>query len=331
MARALPRAAPRRAGCRATRSARQPSYGKPSAGSNDTFPAVRRSPWEFASERWPAALLVVAVTLGLTAAAAGASGTLYGSSNTGTTMGGPRVPELSTINIGTGAAALVGPLPFPGTGTTAGVTGIVCQPGATSAATAICYAQQADGGFHISRFDLSTGAAIGSPVYDGDSFSGLAYVGSTLYGTAILSGTLRTLNPTTGTSVDVGPTGAGDPISGLAWDGTTMYGIEGRSPSTGARLFTINLATGAATAIGNTGIKGAGSLQFGPDGNLYAGGDSNDGGHLYRVNKTTAAATLVGATGFPNLTGLALLPFPITPPPPPAVPTAITVTPEFTG
>ena len=97
----------------------------------------------------------------------------------------------------------------------------------------------------------------------------------------------------------------------------------------------MNLATGAATAIGNTGITAAGSLQFGPDGNLYAGGDSNDGGHIYRVNKTTAAATLVGASGFPDVTGLALLPFPITPAPAstpsPAAPTAITVTPRFTG
>ena len=190
---------------------------RPCADPADTFPALRRSPWEIAVARWLAVFLGVAVALELTAAAAGASGTLYGSSNTGTTRGGPRVPELTTINIGTGSATLVGPLPFPGTGTTAGVTEIVCQPGATSAATAVCYAQQADGGFHISQFDLSTGAAIGSPVFDGDSFAGLAYVGSTLYGTAIVSGTLRILNPETGTSVDVGPTGAGDPVSGLVW------------------------------------------------------------------------------------------------------------------
>ena len=76
-------------------------------------------------------------------------------------------------------------------------------------------------------------------------------------------------------------------------------------------------------------------LQFGPDGNLYAGGDNTDGGHLYRVNQTTGAATLVGASGFlpsAGLTGLALVTFPNpAPPTPPLAPAAITVTRSFTG
>jgi hypothetical protein len=276
--------------------------------------------------------VVAALVLVVAAQAAGAASTLYGSSNTGPSSA--RVPVLSTINIGTGSGTVVGPLPFPGPGPTGGVTEIVCQPGATSAATAICYAQASDGAFLISRFDLSTGAAIGAPVSDGDSFSGLAYVGSTLYGTAIVSRTLRTLNPVTGASVAIGPTGVSDPISGLAWDGTTLYGIEGGGgkPPVAANLYTINLTTGTATVVGNTGITGAGSLQFGPDGNLYAGGDSNDGGHLYRVNKTTGAATLVGPSGFPDLTGLALVTFPNPPSPTTTTaPVAITVTPRFTG
>jgi hypothetical protein len=102
--------------------------------------------------------------------------------------------------------------------------------------------------------------------------------------------------------------------------------------ATAANLYTINLTTGVATVVGSTGNTGAGSLQFGPDGNLYAGGDSNDGGHLYRVNKVTAAATLVGSSGFPDLTGLALATFPNPPPPAPApASVAVVVTPRFTG
>jgi hypothetical protein len=271
----------------------------------------------------------VAVMLGVSAGAAGAAGTLYGSANAGAPPG-QRNPTLVTINIGTGAATTVGPLPFQGLASSGGVTEIVCQPGATSPANAVCYAQRADGGFQIVRFDLTTGAAIGSPVNDGDSFAGLAYVGSTLYGAGIVSDNFVILDPTTGTSTVVGSLG-GVQISGLAWNGTTMYGIEGGSPAGGAHLFTINLSTGAATAIGNTGIHGLGSLQFGPDGNLYAGGDRHDGGHLYRIDKTTGAATLIGASGFLDLSGLALLVFPAPPPPPPAAPVAVTITPRFTG
>src|SRR5207302_8033583 len=70
-------------------------------------------------------------------------------------------------------------------------------------------------------------------------------------------------------------------------------------------LVTINLTTGAATTVGSVGFN-AGSLEFGPDGNLYAG--STDGaGNLYRIDKTNGAATLVGRTGFNNVTGLTLV------------------------
>ncbi len=99
---------------------------------------------------------------------------------------------------------------------------------------------------------------------------------------------------------------------GLAYDVTTgtMYGTTG-GPGDGtggtSNLVTINLSTGAATTIGSVGVN-AGSLEFGPDGNLYAGSaGKTGGGNLYRINKATGASTLVGATGFPTVTGLALV------------------------
>ncbi len=52
----------------------------------------------------------------------------------------------------------------------------------------------------------------------------------------------------------------------------------------------------------------AGSLQFGPDGNLYAGGTGPDAGNLFRINPATGASTLVGATGFDRVSGLTLVP-----------------------
>jgi len=53
--------------------------------------------------------------------------------------------------------------------------------------------------------------------------------------------------------------------------------------------------------------RSLGSLEFGPNGLLYAGGDSRDGGNLYVIDPTNGSATLVGATGFGSVTGLALV------------------------
>ncbi|MFQ5700651.1 MAG: hypothetical protein ACE5HU_02275, partial [Acidobacteriota bacterium] len=100
-------------------------------------------------------------------------------------------------------------------------------------------------------------------------------------------------------------TGLG-PISGLAFDEPSgiMYGIEG-GPGP-ADLVTIDLTKGKATVVGTTGIQ-AGSLQFGPDGSLFAGTTGFGGGKLYRIDPTSGAATLVGSTGFNRVTGLTLV------------------------
>ncbi len=283
--------------------------------------------------------LAASLVLVAAAQAAGAASTLYGSYNmpcglcTGTTA------TLAIVNVGTGSATTVGTLPFSNPVVLGpGVTEIVCQPNATSAATAICYAQSAGSTNLISQFNLSTGAAIGTPVSTGSfTFNGLAYVGSTLYGASSSNGGspfyLRTLNPVTGASTQIGTgTGITQPIVGLAWNGTTMYGISGNGS---AHLYTINLTTGLATLVGATGFR-AGSLQFGPDGNLYEGGDASNHGNLYQVNQTTGVATLIGPSGYPTgdfgpgLTGLALVTF-STPAPPPPPPVAITMTPSFTA
>jgi len=217
---------------------------------------------------------------------------LYGGS------GGSGTGELFRINTSTGAGTRVGALPF-------GVTEIEYDPG-----TGRAWAQSEDGDFTIQQFDMATGAGIGSPIDDAAAFNGLEYIGATLYGTAITgSGNpsdLRTLNPVTGASVSIGPTGLG-PISGLAYRGGVLYGVTGGSNP--ASLVTINVTTGVATVIGALGIPtgGAGGLQFGPDGRLYAGGNRANGGNLYVVNTTTGSATLIGPTGFPSVHGLTLV------------------------
>jgi hypothetical protein len=229
--------------------------------------------------------------------------------------------QLFSVNLITGAGTLignipVGTLPAPLNGTTEIVY---------NNSTRRAFSQFNDGNFAGQEFNINTGAAIGSSISNGGSYDGLEWVGSTLYGAVITSSggqsQLKTLNPFAGTSTLIGSTGIG-PIDGLAYDQTTgiMYGTTGGSKSS-SNLVTINLATGAATVIGSVGFN-AGSLEFGPDGNLYAGSVGGTG-NLYRINKATGASTLVGDTGFTNVTGLALVT--AVPPPPTPTPTPKTI------
>ena len=211
--------------------------------------------------------------------------TLYGANTSG---------NLFTININTAASTLVGALP------TAPSTEIEFDP-----LTGRAFSQVGGFEFYGHEFDLSSGTGIGGQIPNAHTFTGLEWVGSTLYGTSIDvqlgPSSLRILDPWTGTSTVIGLTGVG-PISGLAYNAASgvMYGIEGGNGP--YRLMTINLATGVATSIGDTGINKPGSLEYGPDGLLYTGDAS---GQLFRLNPATGASTLVGSTGFGTISGLA--------------------------
>lgn len=186
-----------------------------------------------------------------------------------------------------------------------GSTEIECNVGAT------CYSQGRDGSFEIERVSLSPPSLLSPPVSDGAGFNGLEFVNGTLYGAGIptpcVDATLYILNPVTGTTSAIGPVGTGRPMSGLAFNPATniMYGVDGCGFAGNSRLHTVNLTTGVATLIGSTGKK-LGSLEFGPDGKLYAGGDKSDGGNIYRIDTATGAATFVIASGLESVTGLAL-------------------------
>jgi extracellular elastinolytic metalloproteinase len=226
-------------------------------------------------------------------------GAVMGHVGPGATLyGGTRFAELFTIDLATGIGSFVGFLPGPGS------TEIEYDN-----LTGTAFSQFPDGNFAGQAFDINTGAATGVVIADGASFNGLEYVGSTLYGTVIFfpggPSSLYTLDPTTGASGFIGDTGFG-PIAGLAYDPVAgvMYGITG-GPGADAQLLTIDLATGAATVVGPTGLQ-AGSLQFGPDGALYAGGTGVSSGELWRIDQATGTGTLVGLTGFGPVTGLTL-------------------------
>jgi hypothetical protein len=115
-------------------------------------------------------------------------------------------------------------------------------------------------------------------------------------------------------------------IYGLAWDPKSLilFGVgegvsvptspEGAAPS---NLYRIDPLTGGSTLLAPLALAAqpdseitpvsAGSLQFGPDGELYAGGVGGaDWGLLLRVDPYTGLTTPVGPTGFSDISGLTL-------------------------
>ena len=247
--------------------------------------------------RFTAAFAIVLMSLGGGAGYSQATGILYGSDQFG---------NLFTVNTTTGEGTRVGPP------STLGLE--CCTEIEYDALTGQAYAQDRNGNNLITPFDIHTGVLSGAPVNDGGAFAGLEFVGSTLFGTVTVGpggmkpSTLFTLNPVTGATTPIGATGV-NAIAGLAWDGTTLYGIAG-GPGP-ADLYSISLATGVATVIGSTGLQ-FGSLEFGPDGRLYAGGTgAENGGRIYTLDSTSAAPTLLGLYGLAGgVTGLTLVPEP---------------------
>lgn len=217
-------------------------------------------------------------------------------------FGCDRDGRLFSVDVGSGAGTFECELPtFP-------------NPGATeiefNTATTYTVVQSRDGSFGAQLFDINDCSAIGGLMGTGYAYNGLEYVGGVLYAAGIPQSCegseLFTFDPANGTSTLIGPTGVG-PVAGLAWDDNAqiMYGITGCTQNGPSDLITVDLQNATATVVGNTGIA-AGSLEFGPDGLLYAGGSKQDGGNLYIVDTSDGSTTFVGATGFSSVTGLTL-------------------------
>ncbi|MDH3677793.1 MAG: hypothetical protein OEQ12_05770 [Nitrosopumilus sp.] len=163
----------------------------------------------------------------------------------------------------------------------------------------------------IEKFAPSIPVVLGPPVNTTGPYNALEFVEPTLYGIRHpFNGgpALDTLNPFTGISSPIGPTGTDRPMAGLAYDRINgiMYAVDGGGDEGPANLYTINLDNGQATPVGNTGVT-LGSLEFGPDGVLYGGGDGNDQGNIYSINPNTAETTFVISSGQPAVTGLTLV------------------------
>lgn len=123
---------------------------------------------------------------------------------------------------------------------------------------------------------------------------------------ASTSGTFMVVNPATGHSTQIGTYGTGKTSSGdLAFDNNgTLYATVNLSAASTDALAIINLETGAATIIGDTGYTRVYGLVH-QNGALFAVTSSGD---VLSINKNTGAATLIGPSGVSAFGGLALSP-----------------------
>ncbi|HEY0430391.1 MAG TPA: S8 family serine peptidase, partial [Pyrinomonadaceae bacterium] len=166
---------------------------------------------------------------------------------------GPGQMEFDEISLSNGPLPTPTPTPTPaspglyaGTGraellkldlTTGVGTQIGILPGFGSAEiefnnnTRLGYTQFAPGFVAGQEFDLTDSLGIGDLRSTSGTFEGLEWVGPLLYGTMSIGfegpAELRTLDPATGISTIIGPTGLDRPIAGLAYDEptATMYGL----------------------------------------------------------------------------------------------------------
>jgi len=124
---------------------------------------------------------------------------------------------------------------------------------------------------------------------------------STLYATGQRGAVLLAIDVNKGTTTVIGATGhAGSLALAFTPDGKAAYTVANfKSPA--AQLAKIDLATGAATLVGNPmgGNLQVMGLTFAPNGVLYAAGDfdpkSPAFNSLYTIDLTTGAATRVGS------------------------------------
>jgi len=114
--------------------------------------------------------------------------------------------------------------------------------------------------------------------------------------------TLYVIDSNTGASTRIGLYGKAGVLSQAFSPAGTLYAVSRGGAAALAQLLTVDLNTGAATVIGNTGVQ-VEALAFTPDGTLYAANfNTND---LYTLNLSTGAATFVGHLGFSSIMDMA--------------------------
>jgi len=171
---------------------------------------------------------------------------------------------------------------------------VVLGYAATVSAAPVLYSVRSNANDHLYSIDAATGVATDLGALTFGDAEGLAFVGSTLY--AIGGTDDQFWNITTPPGTLVGATGARTGIdAGLDYNRVTgtMYNYNAESNS--GALYTINLATGAATLVGSNNTYADG-LAIDSGGLAYAA----NGTTLYSIDLATAAATVIGSLGLGN-------------------------------
>lgn len=125
---------------------------------------------------------------------------------------------------------------------------------------------------------------------------------TTLYAVNVASpfaiGTLNTGSGAYTSIATISGLNAADSITGLSNDPiTNTFYLSTNQTGVGGMLYTLNVATGAATFVAPMGTSAELfiDIAIGPTGQMYAHDIATDS--LYSVNKATGLATLIGATG----------------------------------
>ena len=169
----------------------------------------------------------------------------------------------------------------------------------------VCYATTGFGsgsGSDLITIDTTTGAGTLIGPTGRTAISGLAFNSSgELFGYDTFAGEIVGISPSTGAAISSVATSLIS-VDALAFnDSDVLFGVDAFND-----LYTINVSTGAATLIGNTGVVIAG-MAFNPtDGTLWgSAGGAFDGATnrdaIFTINTTTGVATQVGKTGLTSL------------------------------
>ena len=140
-----------------------------------------------------------------------------------------------------------------------------------------------------------TSLGVSSGLHQGGDFDATG----TFYAT-LSPATLITVDPATGVETTVAPITGVTPtqiITGMAWcDATGTMFLGTTDVVATSELYSLNLATGAATFIGVIGQSGLIAIACDCDGNMYSVDFVSD--DLWSIDTGTGAGTAIGPTGF---------------------------------
>jgi hypothetical protein len=165
---------------------------------------------------------------------------------------------------------------------------------ASVSAAPTLYSVSSNGNDHLYRIDAMTGVATDLGLIAFGDAEGLAFANSSLY--AIGGSVPEFWNITTPPGILVGSTGPRNGIdAGLDFNVASGVMYNMNSDIGLGSLYTINLATGAATLVGSDKVFIDG-FAIDASGNAF-GIDGAFSDSLYSVNLATGAATLIGSLG----------------------------------